>query len=299
MLNAVIIPLDSSLPIHTIQEQLQCEIGNIIISSFPDKESHLKIDSSVDGKNVFLIVDLSYPNDKILNILFVTHTLKKMKAKRIILIAPYLPYMRQDCEFHPGEVVSAPIFADILSTAIDGLITFDPHLHRIHQLRDIYPLPVISTLHATGLIANWITKHVQNAFLIGPDEESYQWLSDVANQTQCEFGVAKKLRLGDRQVEITLPTGIPTDKHILIIDDIISSGGSILTLTAQLAKLGIQKTSCITVHALFNSDTYDKLLNAGLTSIISTNSIPHVTNEIDLTPMIMNEIVKLNTAFTT
>lgn len=298
MHNTIIIPLETNLAVESIQRQLRCEIGSITISSFPDGESHLQICCPVANKTVFLLADLSHPNAKILNVLFITNAIKQMKAKRVILITPYLPYMRQDSEFHPGEIVSARIFANILSRAIDGLITIDPHLHRIHQLKDIYPLPVISTLHATGLVADWITANFNNAFLLGPDEESYQWLNDVANHTQCNFAVAKKVRLGDRKVEITLPDSLPTNKPIVIIDDIISSGGSILTLADQLAKLGIQQTSCIAVHALFNNDMYDKLLNAGLRSIISTNSIPHFTNKIDVTPLITAEILKLSTAFT-
>lgn len=297
MSHSIIFSFANQIEINSIQNLLTCEIGDIEIGQFPDEESHIRICSDVKNKQIFLIVDLAHPNCKLLDILFITNTLKKMGSKKIILIAPYLPYMRQDKQFHEGEIISANLFATILSPPIDGLITIDPHLHRIHHLNEIYPLASISTLHATKPIAKWILDNTNDPLLFGPDEESEQWLSEIASYTHCNYLIGKKVRLGDQKVTITLPRSIPAKKQIIIIDDIISSGASMLSLTKQLQTLSIAPISCITVHALFSRATYNKLIKVGLKSIVSTNTIPHFTNKIDVSPLIADEMMRLSTTF--
>src|SRR5690606_3260659 len=108
---------------------------------------------------------------KILSLMFTAQTLKELGAKKIILISPYLPYMRQDKRFEPGEAITSQLFAKFLSNCVDYLITIDPHLHRIHHLSKIYSVPVL-TLHATKEIARWIKENIKFPFLIGPDSES-------------------------------------------------------------------------------------------------------------------------------
>ena len=124
-----------------LAHKLQIPIGTAEMRSFPDEEIYLRILSDVANKNIILICNLDQPNSKILPLMFMAQTMKELGAKKIWLVAPYLPYMRQDQRFQSGEAVAAKLFAQLISSFIDGLVTIDPHLHRIHDLDDIYSIP--------------------------------------------------------------------------------------------------------------------------------------------------------------
>lgn len=177
---------------QTLGNLLSIEIGKAEIRLFPDNESYICIKSKVRNKTVVLVCTFDNPNSKILPLLFMARTLKELGANKICLIAPYLAYMRQDKRFHSGEAMTSTIFAQLLSGFIDDMITIDPHLHRIHQLNEIYSMSSLLTLHATKNISEWISSHIKNPILIGPDEESRQWVSEIANFSNLPFVIAQK-----------------------------------------------------------------------------------------------------------
>ena len=137
---------------NAIHQTLGYEIGDITLHQFPDEETFIKIDSLVQDKNVVFIAHLENPNSKLLPLLFAAETVRGLGSKKIGLIAPYLPYMRQDKQFHSGESITSKYFAKLISNYFDGLITIDPHLHRWHALSDIYSIPA-KALHATDSIS--------------------------------------------------------------------------------------------------------------------------------------------------
>ena len=113
--------------------------------------------------------------------------------------------MRQDRRFKPGEAITSRQTAELLSNAFDWLVTVDPHLHRYGSLSEIYRIPT-HVVHATPLISKWIREHVANPLIIGPDSESEQWVSAVANDAGSPYSVLEKVRRGDRDVEISVKT---------------------------------------------------------------------------------------------
>lgn len=277
---------------QVISNTLSVEIGKTEIRTFPDHESYIRIHSDVKNKTAILICTLNQPDSKTLPLLFMAKTLKELGADKICLVAPYLAYMRQDMRFHSGEAVTSTLFAQLLSIYIDGLITIDPHLHRIHQLSDLYKIPAL-TLHATKNISEWISSHVKNPVLIGPDEESRQWVSEIADCNNLSFVIAHKKRLGDKQVIISLPKLENKKQTPILIDDIISSGVSMLESLKQLKASGFNNPICIGVHALFNNQTKKKLMDAGAKEVITCNTIIHSTNQIDITNILAKGIIEL------
>lgn len=268
------------------------EIGSLETRHFPDGESYIRINSDVKNKIVILIYGLEYPDDKILSLLFIAKTVRELGSKKICLISPYLPYMRQDKRFKSGEAVSSILFAGLISECINHLITVDPHLHRIKNLSDIYSIDSVSVLHSTKNIADWISNNIDSPYIIGPDEESEQWIGEVARFLSAPYTIIKKTRHGDREVSISMP-GIDVKNITLtpiLIDDIISTGTSMVTAIQELLSRGFKTPVCISVHALFDDETYQKLLKAGAKQIVSCNTIPHKTNQIDITNLIIEEI---------
>lgn len=294
MHNSLLISLPGNTELTmALAKQLEMEIGQLEIRHFPDTETYIRVDSDVQNKNIILVCGLEYPNSKILPLMFLIHTLKELGANKICLISPYLPYMRQDKRFKSGEAITSSLFAKYLSPGIDYLITIDPHLHRIQNLSDIYTIPSITVLHATTIIANWIQDNVESPFIIGPDEESRQWVAEVANKTKAPFEIIKKTRLEDEKVTIILPEINDTKRTPVLVDDIISTGGSMRAATRALILKGFKKPICIGIHALFNTTTYDHLMQDGAEKIITCNTINHPTNKIDITDMIVREVRRL------
>lgn len=276
-----------------LAKKLTIELGKAEIRSFPDGESYIRIDSKVQNKTAILICTLNDPNPKVLPLLFMARTLKDLGAKKLCLVSPYLSYMRQDKQFHEGEAVTSVLFAQLISSYFDCMITIDPHLHRIHKLSEIYTLSGLLTLHATKNISEWITNHVNHPVLIGPDAESRQWVSEIAGYHKLPFIIGDKQRLGDRKVTISLPEIENIGQTAVLVDDVISTGVSMLEVLKRLQLLGFKKPLCIGVHALFDQKTENKLLGAGAERVISCNTITHKSNQIDISDLLAQGIVSL------
>src|SRR3990167_11154200 len=182
---------DNSYYANTICEKLQYTLGKIEIHQFPDEEISVRIQTPVENKHVIFVASTHHPNEKMAPLFFSAETARELGAESIGLITPYLAYMRQDKQFHPGEGVSSKYFGKLISAYFDWLLTIDPHLHRWHSLNDVFTIPCI-LLHATKPIAQWIKQHITNPVLIGPDKESTQWVSMIANDLAAPYSVVEK-----------------------------------------------------------------------------------------------------------
>ena len=271
-----------------IQEKCHYELGKIITHQFPDEETVIKIDSNVLERTTFFITSLDRPNTKLLPLLYAAETARSLGASKIVLIAPYLAYMRQDKVFEPGQGITSIYFAKLLSRYFDNLITIDPHLHRWHALSGIYDIPT-QVLHATDNIAHWIIHHVNQPILIGPDAESMQWVKDIAQKAKAPFLILEKSRKGDSDVAVSIPNIERYRDFVpVLIDDIISTGMTMIDTIKHLQALKMSAPICISVHAVFAGNAYQKLLAMGVHKIITCNTIPHVSNGIDIS----NDLIK-------
>ena len=266
----------------TLASYLNSEKGNLTLHKFPDGESSVCINSDFKNKKALLLASLHQPDLNILSLLFSCRYLKENGATQIILITPYLPYMRQDKAFKPGDAITSRYFAELISMHVDLLITIDPHLHRYHSLSEIYSIPCYN-LSASQLIANWVQNNIVNPLLIGPDSESKQWIMQVARNINCPIAVLEKTRYGDKNVEIHFDDFEGCKKCTpVIIDDIISTASTMAVATKQLLQKGFTSPVCIGVHAVFADNAYAKLTEAGCNTIVTCNSIKHFSNKIEI-----------------
>jgi len=276
-----------------LTSQLGLSKGMAVFHDFPDGDVYVRIQSDVKNKVVIIVCSLQYPNNKVLPLMFLARTAKELGAKKVILVAPYLPFMRQDKRFHAGEALSAELFADFLSSFIDSLIAVDPHLHRIKKLSEIYNLEYAQALHAPKLIADWIQRHVKSPIIIGPDEESEQWVSKVAESCHAPYIINTKVRLGDKEVKITVPKIADKSKTPVLVDDIISTGVSMEVAIKQLLAQGSEPPICIGIHGIFSENAEQRLLHAGAAEIITCNTVLHTSNQIDVTGLIAENLALL------
>jgi ribose-phosphate pyrophosphokinase len=142
------------------------------------------------------------------------------------------------------------------------------------------------------LIAEWIARNERRAVIIGPDAESEQWVSEVAALARAPYRVLRKERLGDTDVKITVPDLLDVeDRTPILIDDIVSSGRTMVETARQLRGEGLSAAVCIAVHARLSHQTENALREVS-SPLITTNSIPHPTNEIDLSAAIAEQYLQ-------
>ncbi len=277
---------------HDLAAALSLPVARATIRHFPDGETFVRLDTPVKGRAVIVLCGLHDPDSKIMGLMFLSDLLREFGATEIGLVAPYLGYMRQDKRFHDGEAITSRIFARLLSGLVDWLVTIDPHLHRYHSLDEIYTIPS-QVLHATSAIAAWIHDNVADPVLVGPDEESNQWVADVARRAGAPFTVLSKIRHGDRDVEVSNPElDAFRQRTPVLVDDIISTAHTMIETVHHLRDAAMKAPVCIAVHGIFAGDAYQELKDTGAGRIVTTNTITHPSNAIDIVGLIAKALAE-------
>lgn len=270
--------------------ELPCACAPVHVHRFPDGEQLVRIDEPVAGRSVVLVAALDRPDDKLLPLLFAIDLVREQGAARVGLVAPYLPYMRQDQRFHPGEALTSRSFAALLSQRLDFLVTVEPHLHRWPSLQALYAIPA-HAVDADGPIAQWIARQVPDPLIIGPDAESLAWVSRIAARLDAPSCALVKTRLGDREVTIA-PADLPARGTPVLVDDIISTGRTLVAAAQALRAAGRPAGLCVCVHALPEDGATQALAGAGL-RLASCDSIDHPSNAIALAATLANDLRQL------
>ena len=252
---------------------------------FPDGELKLRLPASLPAK-VIVYRSLVHPNEKLIELLFVAQTARQLGASDLTLIAPYLAYMRQDIAFHEGEVVSQKVIGRFLAQVFDGLVTIDPHLHRVSTLEEASPVKRAITLSGAPLLGDYIAQQISDAFLLGPDSESSQWIASAAKKHGFDHAACEKIRRGDKDVQVQLPAVDLKDRRVVILDDVASSGRTLAKATRAAIEAGASSVDVAVTHALFADDALQVIREAGVRHIWSTDCIAHESNVVSIAAML-------------
>lgn len=252
---------------------------------FPDGEIKLTLPRRLP-RRVVLFRSLAQPNEKLVELLLTAQGARELGATHLTLVAPYLAYMRQDCAFAPGEAVSQRHIGTLLASLFDAVVTVDPHLHRTADLADVLPGCEAVTLTAAALAGRQAARRVPGALLVGPDEESAQWVKAAAAAARTDWVVCRKVRRGDRSVRIVLPDYAVARRCAVLVDDVASTGRTLAVATRELLAAGASSVDVIVTHAIFTGRAIDDLRAAGVRHVWSTDSIQHPTNAIRLAPLL-------------
>jgi len=266
--DAARLALRLDLPMHTIDQH-----------SFPDGE--IRVTIGPPSPTAIIYTSLDHPNDKLVALLFAAEALRRGGCERIVLLSPYLCYMRQDLAFREGEAISQRAVGRLIAGIADRIITVDAHLHRTHEIATVFPGIEAVNLSAMPVIAETLrTEAIDPAtVIIGPDAESRPWVRDLADRVGLSHTVAQKVRRNDRSVEISFDKpGLIAGRPALMIDDIVASGGTMMACAKALAVAGATAVDAIVTHALFPAPLQHDMALAGIRSIRSTHSVPHPTN---------------------
>ena len=267
--------------------------GRLETREFPDGETYLRVDAACAGLSAALICTLDRPDRKLLPLLFAADTLRELGVTRLGLVAPYLAYMRQDRRFQAGEAITSRIFAALISSRFDWLVTVDPHLHRFRSLDELYTIST-RVVHAAPALASWIAANVARPLLIGPDAESEQWVADVAQRADAPHVVLTKVRRGDRDVEVSVPhVERHRDRTPVVVDDIVASARTMIQTVRQLVAAGLPAPVCVGVHGIFAGDAHRALQDAGAAQIVTTQTVAHPSNAIEIADLLVPAIAAL------
>ena len=258
-------------------------LQEIALHGFPDGEMRVTVGRA--ASTTIIYASLDQPNHKLLALLFAAEALRRTGARRLVLVAPYLCYMRQDTAFHEGEAISQKAVGRLIAGTVDRVITVDAHLHRTPDIRAVFPGIEAENLSAMAAMAVALrqTGIDPATVAIGPDAESRPWVSDLAGRLGLTHTVAQKTRRGDRAVEIGFAeAGLVAGRPVLLVDDIVSSGGTLIACARALRAAGATTIDAVITHALFAPEMATAFADAGIRSVRSTSSVPHPTNAIPL-----------------
>ncbi|MDP2000393.1 MAG: ribose-phosphate pyrophosphokinase [Rhodoferax sp.] len=274
------------------------DAGNLALARieehrFPDGEIKLRLPRTLPRHTVILC-SLNDPNEKLIALLLAAHTARDLGAKHLTLVAPYLAYMRQDIAFEAGEAISQRVVGGFLASLFDALITVDPHLHRVASLQEAVPVSHAVTLSGAPLLSDLIATRRSNPLLIGPDEESAQWVAQAASRHGFDHAVCRKIRRGDREVEVSLPDFPISGRQVVLLDDVASTGHTIAQATRLLMAAGVTSVDMAVTHALFAGNALRVIQDAGVGDIWSTDCIDHPSNAVSMANLIAQALARIH-----
>jgi ribose-phosphate pyrophosphokinase len=269
------------------------ELGEILCPletrKFPDGERYIRIGGNVDSSAV-VIQSTGYPQDQnLIELFLIIKTLKSLEVEDIKVIIPYFGYGRQEKRFKTGEAISAQVIADLLEASGASEI-FSINLHE-DGLCDLFNIPA-HNLSAMPLIAEYIGENFNDPIIVAPDKGALGFASEIAEILGCECDHLEKTRLSPEKVE-TKPKNIDIkEREAVIIDDIISTGGTIVNASHILRQHGANKVIVSCVHPVLVEDALLKIFASGVDEVIATDTLQSDVSSISVAPLIADFLIK-------
>ena len=252
---------------------------------FPDGELKLTLPPALPLRAVMLR-GLHQPNEKLAALLIAAPAARELGVRHLTLVAPYLAYMRQDMAFQPGEAVSQRHVGAALAAWFDAVVTIDPHLHRVATMDEVVPGRRGVAVSAAAAVGAFVAARVPGALLLGPDEEAAQWVRVAAAAHGLDHGVCRKVRHGDRDVDVTLPSIDVRGRAVVLVDDVASTGRTLVVAAQAVRAQGAASVDVAVTHGLFVGDALAQVHAAGVRQVWSSDSVPHASNVIEVAPLL-------------
>ena len=281
---------DEQASAQALAAALQLPFGLLQRHHFPDGETRIRLPPELP-ESVVLLRGLHQPNEKLTELAIAAPAARALGARELVLVCPYLAYMRQDIAFTPGEAVSQQHIATMLGGLFDGLVTVDPHLHRIASLDEVMPGRRTRAVSAAPLLGAWVLQQLgPQALLLGPDEEAGQWVAAAGQANGLAHAVCRKQRFGDREVQVVLPDLPLSGRPVVLLDDVASTGRTLVEAALALRQAGATSVDVAVTHALLVDDAMAQLRDAGVRHVWSSDAVPHATSVVPLAGLLAQAI---------
>jgi len=256
-----------------ISQQISVPLTDPRLRHFPDGEINVKIEDSMRGHDVFVIQPTSPPvNEHLMELFIILDALRRASAGRVTAVIPYYGYARKERKTQPREPISAKLVANFITLAgADRLLLLDLHAEAIEGFFDV------PTDHLTPhrLIADHLrTLNLQNLTIVAPDAGGGRRAEAVANQLQAPIAFGYKRRSGDDEVEMIAVSGDVKNRDCVVVEDIITTGGTVSKLAQSLHKQGARRVLIAATHPVLTGNAMERLKQANVEQVIVTDTVP-------------------------
>lgn len=268
----------------TVAEDLSKKLGaplaGTISKRFPDDEFYVRVVDDISREHV-IIVQTTYPDPNIVELFLLQNAVTESGAKEITVVIPYFGYARQDTKFENGEPISAKTIASLIGLNADRVITVDPHKEHI--------LKFFSTSAFSCSAVPELAKYLKKKdidMVLAPDKGALDRAKKASEIIGCDFDYMEKTRIDGETIEIKPKKLDAQNKNAAIIDDIISTGGTMAKSIQELKKNGAKNVFVACTHGLFAGDAVKKINSAGCNEIISTDTVQGKFSKVKIAPCI-------------
>jgi len=275
MNNCLIFTGNANKPLaEKISQFLEKPLGQIEVSRFTDGEISVKIEENVRGKDVFIIQPTCAPvNENIMELLVMLDAFRRASPRRITAVLPYYGYARQDRKDRPRVPITAKLIANLLVAAgAQRILTMDLHAP---QIQGFFDIPVDHLFAAPVIISYLKNQNLKNPVIVSPDVGSVKMARSFAKRLNAPLAIVDKRRDSPDSVEAIHLIGNVSGREAIIVDDLISTGNTVIEATKVLLENGASKVIVSCTHPVLAGDAIKKLCDSGLSEIIVTNTIPH------------------------
>jgi ribose-phosphate pyrophosphokinase len=282
-----------------IADYLGIQLGQMTVKKFSCGETYVRIEESIRGEEIYVVQSISgNANDDYMELFIIMDALKRASASAIHVIMPHFGYARQDKKSAPREPISSRLMADLLSAVgFDRLVTMDLHTD---QIQGFFNQPV-DHLTALPLFADYFKKkNLSDLVVVSPDTGSAKFAKRLADRLGAELAIMHKTRPKHNVAEITNVVGNVKGKTVIILDDMIDTGGSVCSGISALKAHGCNDDVYLAAtHAVFSGPAVDRLSKAGFKEVVVTNTIPLEGKQFDSlriisTAPMLGEAIKRN-----
>lgn len=272
-----------------VARELGIGVTKLQAKKFPDGEKYVRILDDVKGKDVVVIQSMyRTPDEHLFEYFLLVKALKDLGARKVVGVIPYFAYARQDRRFNPGEAISFQTVTRLIeNVGTDELLTIDTHLHRVDDISEVFKIPA-QNLSAVPPLTSYVKQNfkLDHPIVIAPDEEAEQWAKIASDILGSEYDVLEKIRLGPDKVEIKTRLLSVRDRDVVIVDDIISTGGTMVETVKILKHYGANKIIAVCSHPLLVGDSLARILDAGAEALIGSDTVPSPVSFVSVAPVI-------------
>lgn len=248
-------------------------LGDALVSRFSDGEVRVKINENVRGKDVFIVQPTCPPtNDNLMELLIMIDALKRASAKRITAVIPYYGYARQDRKDQPRVPITAKLVANLLTVAgADRVLTMDLHAG---QIQGFFDIPV-DNLYAINVFIGFLKEmNIADLTIVSPDVGGIKMARSYAKKMGAGLAIVDKRRISPDQAEAMNILGEVKDRNLVIIDDIIATGGSLIEAVNALKKAGAKDIYAMITHGVLAGNALEKIETSKLKMLFVSDTIP-------------------------
>lgn len=256
-----------------IAAKLGIPLGNVLLGRFPEGEIQVQIRDNIRGKDIFIVQSTcTPPNENLMELLILIDAARRASAKRITAVLPFFGYARQDRKDRPRVPITAKLVANlIVSAGANRVLTMDLHAG---QIQGFFDIPV-DHLYSINVIGEYLKKKkLKDLVVVSPDVGGIKMARGYAKLFGCDLAIVDKRRESAAQTHVMHIIGSVKGKNVVIVDDLISTGGSLVEAAKALKNHGARDIYAAIVHPVLAGPAVERIQNSVIKELIVTNSIP-------------------------